>query len=530
VRNPDAAAFAHQRVERHTHTAGRRRRDDLAVGCFAVHVRLAVRHHDERPRRQRVQLAGAHQAAPEQQRARQLVDRNQRHQQHLQLRAPARELRRDDGGEAERDTGLRDEPRPRVAADARVDVRGAQPRLDADPDEDEAQPGDDERHDADRRERVHAQRRAHRHEEDHQHRHGAALHGGLQRVALRQRQVLDDQASCDGRQQRLELLHRSDLAEQAAHGNQHQRDFAADVAEVEREQRAHQHAERHGPANLPCEAGDDTDVALRVEGDACELHPQREEDEQRQVGEHDHRQHQLAQRAARAGFCGHRGGHRRREADDDDDQQRDDGGLRQSRLVGCDRQPRPRQPDQRRQRGHRHAERRQRQPRDVRELPAEAIDVEHQPGDERDERRRHAADDLQLSRHRRGNEVAEVRAGEHAEQQVAGDARQLEAAQQVARDPGAEQGEAKGEGRACRSGRRHTADGAYPRDRGDRQRQRDEAAEGHRPGSDGALKADTSCEPVVPITTMVRSTAVSGPSARTAFMAKATPKIPGVVR
>ena len=60
--------------------------------------------------------------------------------------------------------------------------------------------------DADRGKRVEPQRRADGDEEDDQHRRRSALDGRLQRIALSDRQVLDDESRGHGREQRLELL------------------------------------------------------------------------------------------------------------------------------------------------------------------------------------------------------------------------------------------------------------------------------------------------------------------------------------
>ena len=90
-----------------------------------------------------------------------------------------------------------------------------------------------------------------------------ALDGRLQRIALGERQVLDHQASGHGRQQRLELLCAADLAEQRADRDDDERDLSSDVAQVEREQRAHEDAERHGAADLPCEAREQADAVAR---------------------------------------------------------------------------------------------------------------------------------------------------------------------------------------------------------------------------------------------------------------------------
>ena len=75
----------------------------------------------------------------------------------------------------------------------------------------------------------------------------------LERVALRHRDVLNHEARGHRRQQRLEPLRGADLAEQRAHAEQHQRHLAPDVAQIQREQRADQAAERNRAADLPGE-------------------------------------------------------------------------------------------------------------------------------------------------------------------------------------------------------------------------------------------------------------------------------------
>ena len=70
VRDPHAAALAHQRVERDRDAAGRRGTDDAAVAVVVVQVGLAVGHHDQRPRGARIDLAGMGQTGAEDRRAR----------------------------------------------------------------------------------------------------------------------------------------------------------------------------------------------------------------------------------------------------------------------------------------------------------------------------------------------------------------------------------------------------------------------------------------------------------------------------
>ena len=105
--------------------------------------------------------------------------------------------------------------------------------------------------------RIQPERRTDSRKEHDQHGRGATLHRRAQRVALCHRQVLDHEPRGDRRQERLELLRASDLAQDRADAEQHQRDFAADVAHVEREQRADQDAECDGTTDLPGESHED---------------------------------------------------------------------------------------------------------------------------------------------------------------------------------------------------------------------------------------------------------------------------------
>ena len=86
--------------------------------------------------------------------------------------------------------------------------------------------------------------------------------------------------------------------------------------------------------------------------------------------------------------------------------------------------------------------------------PLEALDVERQPRDERDERRRDAGDELKLPRHRFGDDVAEIRSDQQPEQQIAGQARQPEPPQKFSGDQRDDQREAERERRAARVVRR----------------------------------------------------------------------------
>ena len=88
------------------------------------------------------------------------------------------------------------------------------PERQPEPDHRNPDRGDGERQQADGGQRAQLQRRADGDEEDHQDGRRPALHGGLERVALRDREVLDHQTGGDRGQQRFELLRGADLAEQ----------------------------------------------------------------------------------------------------------------------------------------------------------------------------------------------------------------------------------------------------------------------------------------------------------------------------
>ena len=106
----------------------------------------------------------------------------------------------------------------------------------------------------DRGQRVQPERCTDGRKKHDQHRRGATLHSRAQRIPLRDRQVLDHETCGHRRQERLELLRAPHLAQDNADAEEDQRDLAADVAHVESEERADQHAERDGTTDLPGES------------------------------------------------------------------------------------------------------------------------------------------------------------------------------------------------------------------------------------------------------------------------------------
>ena len=401
-----------------------------------MEVRLAVGDHHERATHVRIELAGLRQPAAKQNRSDELVNRDRRDQQQLQLVAPPWKLGGDDGRKPQGNPGLRHQPGPRVLPDRLGKPGQLDACPDAQPDESESDRGQGDRAEPDGGHRVEPKRRADRHEEDHQHRRRATAHGGPQRVALRDRQVLDDHAGGERGQQRLELLRRADLAQHGAHGQQDQRDFAADVAQVERKQDADEDTKGDRPADFPREPRQNLRAAAfaGVEHDARQQHRHGEQHQHHEIGEHDDRQHRVAQPPACSRIRDHRRGHRRREGDDHHDQQGQHDQPLESDGVGRNRQPRPDHPRHHRQTGDGHGQRRGGHADDRRKSGPEAFDAQRQAGDERDQRRGDARDHLKLSGHRFGDQVAKGRPDDHTEEEIPRHAREMEPSQRVTRD------------------------------------------------------------------------------------------------
>ena len=139
-------------------------------------------------------------------------------EQRLQLRAPSGKLRGNDRREAQRDARLRDQPGPHVAHATPASIARDARRPRAVPRRISASrsAASAERRRADGRERVDASDVPTATKKITSTGERAALNRRLQRVALRDRQVLDDEPGGHRRQQRLELLRRADLAEQRA--------------------------------------------------------------------------------------------------------------------------------------------------------------------------------------------------------------------------------------------------------------------------------------------------------------------------
>jgi hypothetical protein len=357
----------------------------------------------------------------------------------LRLVAPPRKLSGDDGGEPEGNPGLRHQPGPRVLSDRLRKPGRLDSCRDAEPDESESDRRQRDRAEPDGRHRVEPKGGADRHEEDHQHGRCAAADGGPQRVPLRDRQVLDDNASGERGQQRLELLRGAHLTQHGAHRQQNQRDFAADVPQVQCEQHADEHTKGDGPPDFPRESGQNlgASASSRVEHDARQQHRHGKEHQDREVGEHDDRQYRIAESPTCSRIGDHRRGHRGGEGDDNHDHQRHHGKSLKSDGVGGNRQPRPYHPGHRRQTGHRHGQRRRRHADDRRESGSESFHAQRQTSDQCDQRRRDSRDHLKLRTHRFGDQIANGRPDDHAENEIPRNAREMEPSQGVTRDRGA---------------------------------------------------------------------------------------------
>ena len=294
-------------------------------------------------------LARARQADAEQRRADQLVDRDERHQQHLHLAAPGRETP-SASTEASPSVMPACEMRP---VQTYAPVRRSMPRRPQSGRHAESDQGD-----ARRDERQ-------RHEPDLQRAHRAAATSPIatknttstgsaprwiatfSASPCGDRDVLDHQPGGHRRQQRLEALRRADLAEQHAHAEQDEGDFAPDVAQIQRERARPPGCQTPARRRFPTRAARARSRRRRhprqaPDARSCMHH--REQDERDEIREHDDREHEVAQAPARARFRNHGGRHRRREADDDDDEQRDHRELGDACGVRGHGQPRPGHP------------------------------------------------------------------------------------------------------------------------------------------------------------------------------------------
>ena len=91
---------------------------------------------------------------------------------------------------------------------APIHIRRAQPDGEAEANQRDAERHETGRHHAHRHQRIQSKRGADRDEEDDEHRQRAALKRHLERVALRDGEVLDDKPGGHRREQRLEPLRR----------------------------------------------------------------------------------------------------------------------------------------------------------------------------------------------------------------------------------------------------------------------------------------------------------------------------------
>ena len=316
-----------------------------------MEVRLAVGHDHKRANRVHVEFTRPSQPAAKQNRSHELVNRNRRDEQQLHLVAPPREFGGDDGGKSEGNPGLRHQPGPRILADRLRKPRRLDSCRDAQPDEAESDRGQRDRTDPDRRHGVEPKGRTDCHEEDHQHRRRATAYGRPQRVALRDCQVLNNHASGEGGQQRLELLRRAHLTQHGAHRQQDQCDLTADVAQVQSEQHADEHTKGDGPTDFPRQSGQNLCAFAfsRAEDDARHQHRHGEQHQDREVGEHDDRQYRVAESPTCSRIGDHGRGHRWGEGDDNHDHQRQHDKTLESDGIGRNRQPRPYHPCHRRQ-------------------------------------------------------------------------------------------------------------------------------------------------------------------------------------
>ena len=160
---------------------------------------------------------------------------------------------------------------------------------------------------------------------------------------------------------------------------------------------------------------------------------------------------------------------------------------------------------------------------------AKPLEVERQAGDERNQRRGDAVDDLKLARHRLGDDVAEIRTNQQAEQQIAGQPRQPEAAQELADDHCDDEREAERERRRRRRGAAR-ADAPHPQHREDDEGDAEQTLHASTSGL-GTMSACSSeiTDPSTTTANAVRAASRSGFACST-FRTIAIPTAPGATR
>jgi hypothetical protein len=129
MRDPRATALAHQCVERNRDTAGSRGARDTAALVEIMQVGLAIGDDQKGAWRMCVDFSRSNEAGAEQRRPDQLINRDERDEQHLYLAAPSRKLGGDGGGQSQGNAGLRDQSRPHVFTRPIRDVRRTKPEM-----------------------------------------------------------------------------------------------------------------------------------------------------------------------------------------------------------------------------------------------------------------------------------------------------------------------------------------------------------------------------------------------------------------
>ena len=481
VGDPDAAALAHQRVERDRHAAGCRADADRSVLGVVMRPGLAIGHDHETGARA-ADLARLSERRLEENRADDIVQRDDRDDERLEPAPPRGKFIGDQDPQPERDPRLRHEGAPEEAGLRRLDAGNARAEAGSPPDENE--PHDRDRHGnrANRRQRLEVDRGAGGRKEQHEDRHRAPFDRVSEHVAGGGRGVLHHHASGDGGEQRLEVPAPAERRQHDAERDEHERELAADEAQVEREQRPDDGAERERPQNLPRRRGEKRErrALVRSEREPRELHAEREQQDDDQVREHDERHRQLGQRPSRAALRDHRDRHRRREPDEDGRRERGCGRAPESHELRANRQPRPREVHHGEQPRPGHRDRDAANRRDLRQPRAQPAEIQLEARDEPDDRDRQAVGDAKVARHRLLDDVGDIRAAHQTEREVAGDPRKMGELEQPPDNGRRDECDAERQRGGTRAGVAETAD-QQPRER-DRDRQRAQAPHSLRPG------------------------------------------------
>lgn len=261
------------------------------------------------------------------------------------------------------------------------------------------------------------------------------------------RQVLEEEASGEAHEQRVEVQPHAGLGAQEAHAEHEERDARVDELEEDEKHQGDDDPGADGPEEVPEEGRQTGRLGAAERGAGERVHGRERDDDDEVADDHD-AQGRLADGSRGAGLADERERDRGREGrEDDPHRQRDDGPLRERHLSEETHEGARRQ----------HGERDERDARkqspgagsgDGAEATADPAEAQLAAGRQRDEPDGDAVDELQVAEHPLGHQVGDAGTHEEAAHQVAGQPRHVHSREEGAALHGREQDEAEREGRA----------------------------------------------------------------------------------